>query len=244
PHTWPSAPPRRCRSAPERCSLRLRVWLRLCSARSSQPATGGGKRLFMVLIVSVAALGAASLAPSIAASSPAVPGAPPHTWPSAPPRRCRSAPERCSLSLLVWLRLCSARSSQSATGVDMRRFMVLIVSVAALGAASLAPSIADAAFPQCPAVDHDTSCQFLITVTDKGVQVAQDPSQGPYDGEDDALIGIQHSSSRAISSIPLSAENGLFGFESDGICSPGSAPVAPGCVVLFKNSSGNLTEHP
>jgi|CZKG01.1.fsa_nt_gi hypothetical protein len=126
----------------------------------------------------------------------------------------------------------------------MRRFMVLIVSVAALGAASLAPSIADAAFPQCPAVDHDTSCQFLITVTDKGVQVAQDPSQGPYDGEDDALIGIQNSSSRAISSIPLSAENGLFGFESDGICSPGSAPVAPGCVVLFKNSSGNLTEHP
>src|ERR1035441_2568689 len=31
---------------------------------------------------------------------------------------------------------------------------------------------------------------------------------------------------------------------SGGVCSPGSAPVAPGCVVLFKNSSGNLTEHP
>ncbi len=126
----------------------------------------------------------------------------------------------------------------------MRRVVVLSVSVVALGMASLAPSSASAAFSQCPAVDHDTSCQFLITITDKGVQVAQDPGQGPYDGEDDALIGIQNSSSRAVSSIPLSAENDLFGFENDGLCSPGTAPVAPGCVVLFKNSSGNPTEHP
>lgn len=126
----------------------------------------------------------------------------------------------------------------------MRHVAVLLISAVALGVAALVPSVSDAAFTQCPAVDHDTSCQFLITVTDKGVQVATDPGQGPYDGEDDALIGIQNSSSKAVSSIPLSAENDLFGFDNDGICEPGSAPIAPGCVVLFKNSSGNLTEHP
>ncbi len=124
----------------------------------------------------------------------------------------------------------------------MRRAATLVVSSLALGLAALAPSMADA-FPQCPAVNKDTGCQFLITVTDKGVQVAQDPAQGPYDGEDDALIGIQNASSKAVSSIPLSAENSLFGFESDGLCSPGSPPIAPGCVVLSKNSSGSATEH-
>ncbi len=126
----------------------------------------------------------------------------------------------------------------------MRRCAVLIGVVLALGTAALAPSFADATFSQCPAVDHDTSCQFLITVTNSGVQVAQDPAQGPYDGEDDALIGIQNSSSKAVSAIPLSAENDLFGFENDGLCSPGAAPIAPGCVVLAKNSSNSNTEHP
>src|SRR5580704_16848235 len=107
----------------------------------------------------------------------------------------------------------------------MRRVAVLLISLVALGIAAIAPSLAQAAFSQCPAVDHDTSCEFLITVTDKGVQVAQDPAQGPYDGEDDSLIGIQNSSSRAISSIPLSAENDLFGFDGDGLCSPGAQPI-------------------
>jgi hypothetical protein len=125
----------------------------------------------------------------------------------------------------------------------MRRVAILVVSCLALGLAALAPSMADA-FPQCPAVNKDTGCQFLITVTDKGVQVTQDPAQGPYDGEDDALIGIQNASSKAVSSIPLSAENSLFGFESDGLCSPGAAPIAPGCVVLTKDSGGTPTAHP
>jgi hypothetical protein len=125
----------------------------------------------------------------------------------------------------------------------MRRFALLGASSLVLLIVWFAPSVADAAFTQCPAVGSDASCQFLITVTDKGVQVAQDPGQGPFDGEDDALIGIQNSSSKAVASIPLSAENSLFGFELDGICSPRS-PVAPGCVVLEKDALGNASEHP
>src|SRR4051794_1456846 len=86
----------------------------------------------------------------------------------------------------------------------------------------------EALFPQCPPVDLDTGCQFLITVTDAGSTVAEDPSQRPYEGEDDALIGVQNSSSRAIAALPLSA-SGLFSFEQDGMCDPGSPPVPSGC---------------
>ncbi len=126
----------------------------------------------------------------------------------------------------------------------MRRVVLLVVSCTALGASALVPTTAGAAFPQCPAVNKDASCQFLITVGDKGVQVAEDAAQKPYDGEDDALIGIQNASSKPIASIPLSAENTLFGFENDGLCSPGAPPVAPGCAVLTKDSSGTATTSP
>ena len=77
-----------------------------------------------------------------------------------------------------------------------------------------------------------------------GVQVAEDNTQGPYEGSDDALIGIQNSSSKAISAIPLSAENSLFGFENDGLCKPGGEPVPAGCVVQPKNSTGGATANP
>jgi hypothetical protein len=128
--------------------------------------------------------------------------------------------------------------------MTMRRIVVLAALCSALAIVLLAPSGAEAAFPQCPPVFRDTSCQFLITVTDSGVQVAEDNTQGPYEGADDALIGIQNSSSKAISAIPLSAENSLFGFENDGLCKPGGEPVPAGCVVQPKNSLGAATANP
>lgn len=118
----------------------------------------------------------------------------------------------------------------------MRRFALSGATSLALLIVCLAPSAASAAFTQCPAVELDTSCQFLVTVTDTETTVAGDPAQGPYEGADDALIGVQNSSSKPVSSIPLSAEIELFGFEGDGICSV-SKP-APGCVVLPKDTSG------
>jgi hypothetical protein len=124
----------------------------------------------------------------------------------------------------------------------MRRIAILAISSLALFIVSLAPSAASAAtYPQCPAVFNDTGCQFLVTVTDSGITVAEDPVQGPYEGADDALIGIQNNSSHAITSIPLSAENNLYGFESDGICNPGSEILPSGCVILSKDSSGAAT---
>lgn len=103
--------------------------------------------------------------------------------------------------------------------------MLLIVSVV--------PSAAGAAtFGQCPPVFKDAGCQFLVTVTNGGETVGEDSSQTAYEGADDALVGVQNNSSSPVSSIHLSAEDELFGFEGDGICSPGGAPIAPGCKVL------------
>jgi hypothetical protein len=118
----------------------------------------------------------------------------------------------------------------------MRRLALLGASSLALLIACLAPSVAGAAFTQCPAVDLDAGCQFLINVTDTETTIESDAAQGPYESADDALIGIVNNSSKPLSSVALAAENELFGFEFDGICSV--EKPAPGCVVLAKNESG------
>jgi hypothetical protein len=118
----------------------------------------------------------------------------------------------------------------------MRRLALLGVSSVALFLVSLAPSAANAAFTQCPAIGIDTSCQFLFNVTDAETTIEQDTSQPPYEAADDALIGIVNNSSKPVSSIPISAEIELFGFELDGICSV--SPPAPGCEVTPFDTSG------
>jgi hypothetical protein len=117
----------------------------------------------------------------------------------------------------------------------MKRLAVLAGACLSLLALLVAPSVASAAFAQCPPVDLNTGCQFLVNATDAGTTVESDPTQGPFEGSDDALIGIVNNSSKTISSIPLSAENELFGFEGDGICSV--TKRAPGCKILPFNSS-------
>jgi hypothetical protein len=86
-------------------------------------------------------------------------------------------------------------------------------------------------FTQCPAVDQNNGCQFLITIGSGTEVVTEDANQGPYEMADDALIGVQNNSSSPVSQLPLAVPNsGLFGFEQDGICTPGAAPIPSGCV--------------
>ena len=86
-------------------------------------------------------------------------------------------------------------------------------------------------FTQCPPVYLNSGCQFLITVNNGTETVMQDTNQGPYEGADDALIGVQNNSSSPVSALPLSVPNSdLFGFEGDGICDPGGPPIPSGCV--------------
>ena len=92
-------------------------------------------------------------------------------------------------------------------------------------------SAAPPMFTQCPAVYLNTGCQYLITVNTGTETVTQDPNQGPYEGAEDALIGVQNNSSSPVSALPLSVPNSdLFGFDQDGLCDPGAAPVPAGCV--------------
>jgi hypothetical protein len=111
-----------------------------------------------------------------------------------------------------------------------------IAGLAVLLAAAIAawaPAGAQALFTQCPPVSADQGCQFLITITNGGQSVVQDATQGPYEGSDDSLIGVQNNASNAISALPLAAPGTvLFGFEADGICDPGTGPLPPGCVPV------------
>ena len=110
----------------------------------------------------------------------------------------------------------------------------LLASVIAVLAA---PAALAQPFTQCPAVGVDTSCQYLITVTNAGTNVAQDTTQGPYESSDDSLIGVQNGSARGISALPLSAP-GMFSFEEDGLCDPGTGAVPPGCVPVPGSPAG------
>lgn len=74
-------------------------------------------------------------------------------------------------------------------------------------------------FTECPAIGDDTSCAILIQITDTANNIIGDPSQSAFDGSDDTLIGLSNSSSDTISSIQLSSDTDLFGFDGDGICS-------------------------
>jgi RHS repeat-associated protein len=82
-------------------------------------------------------------------------------------------------------------------------------------------------FTECPAVGLDTSCEILVQVTDSSNNILGDPSQGPFDGSDDTLIGVLNSSSDTITSIQLSSDTDLFGFDGDGLCT--SSPQPAGC---------------
>jgi len=82
-------------------------------------------------------------------------------------------------------------------------------------------------FTQCPAVGADTSCGILIEVTDSGTTVLSDPTQGPYDGNEDTLVGVVNESSHPIDALALRSSTNLFGFEGDGICSYGAGCYGP-----------------
>ena len=83
-------------------------------------------------------------------------------------------------------------------------------------------------FNQCVPVGADASCGDLVDVTDLGTAIYADPSQGPYDGSDDTLVGVQNDSSEPVVAVVLSSDTDIFGFDGDGICS-GFTPGPPAC---------------
>ena len=87
-------------------------------------------------------------------------------------------------------------------------------------------------FHQCPAVSHDTSCGSLIVVNPDGsASLYTDFTQGPYDGDDDTLVGVENRSSQAVRGITLASTSGgasIFAFDGDGFCtSAANSPPSP-----------------
>src|SRR5438874_1504882 len=80
-------------------------------------------------------------------------------------------------------------------------------------------------FHQCPSVGLNYGCAILIWVTDDGFQVIEDGRQGPFDGGDDTLVGIQNDSHKVIDTIRLHGTQPIFGFEGDGLCDTDPRPA-------------------
>src|SRR4051794_772285 len=114
---------------------------------------------------------------------------------------------------------------------------------------------ASALFTQCPPIGDDEGCQVLITVNPDGTgTVSQDATQGPYEEDEDALVGLQNNSPGTVTSIALSSSLDIFGFDDDGICSdltgythpsPAGCPFGPtgyeGPGTSFSNISADTT---
>ncbi|HEY6317974.1 MAG TPA: hypothetical protein VI462_08830 [Acidimicrobiia bacterium] len=70
----------------------------------------------------------------------------------------------------------------------------------------------------------------MVINPDGTVTVLTDPSQGPFDGAEDTLIGVQNNASFTVTHLTL---NGVttpaptFGFDGDGLCNQGNSPA--GC---------------
>ena len=91
-------------------------------------------------------------------------------------------------------------------------------------------------FTQCPSIGADTSCQFLIVVTNANPatapEILEDSSQPYYDETDDTTVAVQNESSTPLSKIHLGVkESGadLFGFDGDGLCQPSIGSAPEGC---------------
>ncbi len=68
----------------------------------------------------------------------------------------------------------------------------------------------------CPAVGSDIDCGAIITVSNTTADVSL-TGQGPYDGQDDTLVGVVNKSSNPLYSLDLSSSGPIFSFDGDGI---------------------------
>lgn len=102
--------------------------------------------------------------------------------------------------------------------------MKALFALTALALLGLCPFGNDAtAAPLCPTTSSTNSdCGFILTVNPDGtVTGALVAGANPYDGSDDALVGIINNSATAFQSIILTGSGnggGLFAFDGDGIC--------------------------
>jgi hypothetical protein len=113
-----------------------------------------------------------------------------------------------------------------------KRNLILAVTASALavaGGVAVTEAVPAGAAPatatitECPGIGASPGCEILLVVNaDNTVSVQGDPSVGPFDGNDDTLVGIINNSTTAVKAVTVSGpSSGLSGFDGDGICSGG-----------------------
>lgn len=200
-------------------------------ARRNWPRTWQG--IACLVTVSLLAAGGAALKSSPSVSSNAATSAPTST------SIARSAPRRRPQASVV-------RAASRTEVAHPSRRTVAKANFAASPAVRNAPGVASAPttpFTQCPAVGADASCAILIQVTDTDTKIFDDPSQGPFDGIEDTLVGIVNDSSHPLTNIALSSDTDMFGFDGDGLCAFGVAgcPFGPTGYEGPNTSFSNIT---
>ena len=142
----------------------------------------------------------------------------------------------------------------------MRRVLAFLAALAlpalfwaVVGQSASAVTPPPTPFTQCPAVGLSPTCETLIVVNpDNSISVYSDPNVGPYDGIEDALVGVQNNSASAVTSLTLSGNDPnsfepAFGFDGDGLCTFGisGCPFGPtgyeGPGTSFSNISSDET---
>ncbi len=131
-----------------------------------------------------------------------------------------------------------------------RRIVHCILPLLLLLFAACVPASAQM-FAQCPPLGTGTGCAYLVVVTDTATNVLNDPSQIPFDPENDTLVGVLNSSSTPLVSLPLYGGGyPIFSFGKGGIClgvspPPAACPFGPtgyeGPGTAFSNISGDLS---
>ena len=106
--------------------------------------------------------------------------------------------------------------AMAAAGLATSWGLAIVPAVTASAASQPSPP-----FTQCPAIGDSPSCEILLVVNpDNTVSVLGDPAVGPFDGDDDTLVGIVNDSAVAVSAVTVSGPgSGLSLFDGDGICS-------------------------
>src|SRR2546430_11368058 len=87
-----------------------------------------------------------------------------------------------------------------------------------------------ASYSQAPPVGLDTGAEFLITWNGTSFSISAPSGEGPYDGIEDTLFGVQNNGTTPLMSLTLSGP-GIFGLDGDGINfynGTGAAPGSPG----------------
>jgi hypothetical protein len=157
--------------------------------------------------------------------------------------------EICGIQVIIFVVHWRAVLSALWALIEKRIHMKAIQRCLAMasGFALVATLFALPASAQCPAYGADSTCGVVITITDTGTTVTQ-TGQGPYDGNDDTLVGIvNNSTKRTIPLVVLSSAADIFAFDGDGVDAygaPGNALDTTGYGgpnSYFTNISADFT---